>query len=205
MSDARYRSRAALLGYDTIFVEKEYGVFLRLQELAQKLKQHPSAQYSGLDDLVDIMAICHQRHIKLDIGLAPFHADYLEEIRLAGLWNRYEGAKTALTQLIAKRGDPNTRLWDFLGYDKYSTEVVPAEGDSEKSTSWFWEPSHFKIQLGEKILETIYNGSTEYGVRLTPESVERSLKAERIAQASYEERQGNEFLHRLARAEQQTN
>ena len=53
---------------------------------------------------------------------------------------------------------------------------------------WYWEPSHFKQALGEKILATIYQGGNEFGVRLTPDMIESNLERERAAKQIYQAR-----------------
>jgi hypothetical protein len=48
-------------------------------------------------------------------------------------------------------------LWDFSGYNDFSTEAVPAPGDKKSATRWYWESGHFKSSLGDLILARIYD------------------------------------------------
>jgi hypothetical protein len=59
-----------------------------------------------------------------------------------------------------------------MDYSPFSTEPVPAAGDRRTTTRWFWETSHFKKQLGEIMIQTMFGqGAPEFGARLTPETV----------------------------------
>ncbi len=200
MSDTRYRSRSRDLGADSIFIEKDFGLNQALADMKTGLKAQPQAGYAGLDDLADIIRVARDKGVALDIVIAPFHADYLEMLRQNGLWDRYKGAKGALTQLVADQGGGQARLWDFLGFDAYSTEAVPQGKGAE--TQWFWEPSHFKGPLGEKILAVIYHGDTGYGVQLTPQTLAPRLAADDQAAQAYEPTDAA-FKDRMARAQRQ--
>src|SRR5439155_3962184 len=149
----------------------------------------------NIDTLRQIILTCRQNGIALDLALVPRHADYLEALDQSGLWPRYEQVIGALTRLVAADGDDAVRLWDFSGYDTYATEPVPAPTDRSGATRWFWEPSHFKRVLGEKILAAIYRGNTGYGVRLSPATLAEHLQATRQAKLDYR-------ASRLAHSEQ---
>ena len=74
-------------------------------------------------------------------------------------------------------------LWDFYGYDAYSTEPVPAGG---RALRWFIDPDHYTHVLGDIVLRRIFEGTDgSFGVRLTPENIEDHLKQVRGTQASY--------------------
>jgi hypothetical protein len=65
-------------------------------------------------------------------------------------------------------------------------------------TRWFWEPNHFKRTLGEKILATVYHGASDFGVLLTPDTIEARLTADAAAKTAYQDRDDNSH-NRLAR------
>ncbi len=158
--DGGFRAIIARGGYAELFTQKQAANAAAQRALAARLQAEPDSGFNHLDTLSDIIALCRRHHIALDLVIAPFHADYLDSLGQAGLWARYNGAKRAVTSLVAAQanGTDHVALWDFLGYDSYSVDP--------DTTKWFWEPNHFKRALGEKILSVVYHGGTGYGVRL---------------------------------------
>ena len=199
MSEGGFRRVALSDGFDALFLQKDRMLIASFADMAARLKANPDAPLAHLADLEDLIRLCRQHGITLDIAIAPFHADYLDALDRAGLWPRYEQAKRALAVLVAEAGQGQVPLWDFLGYDSFSTEPVPDPGDRSGSTRWFWEPSHFRQRLGEKILATIYRGDRAYGVPLAPGSIDTRLLAERQARRIYRTG-GRAGLDRLVRA-----
>jgi hypothetical protein len=160
--DGGFRADIAKIGTTGLFAQKHAANAEALRMLAEKLQAHPHAALGHLEELTEIITLCRTHHIALDLVISPFHADYLSSLDAAGLKDRMTEAKQALTQLVAAEPG-NIALWDFLGYDAYSTEPIENSG-----MKWFWEPNHFKRALGEKILASVYRGDKSYGVRLTP-------------------------------------
>ena len=189
-SEGGFRAVSAREGYGLMFQQKDEYLAKMMAWLAATLRARPGAPINELDALADMIRLCRDGGIALDLAIAPSHADYLDTIDRAGLWPRYGEAKKQLTRLIAAEGGGAVRLWDFLGYDGYSTEPVPPPGDRAGTMHWYWEPSHFKQVLGEKILATIYRGSNEFGVRLTPDTIDAHLARENDARIV--RRTGNE-------------
>jgi len=125
----------------------------------------------------------------------PYHAEYLALLDKAGLWPQFEMWKRWLTVLARAEGLP---LWDFSGINGYSTESVDALPARGASLEWFWEPAHYRRELGDLILANIWRaycpqGSADaprYGVRLDQigeeaATLEAYLAAQRIARDSY--------------------
>jgi hypothetical protein len=56
---------------------------------------------------------------------------------------------------------------------------------------WYWEPSHFKKELGDIVLQIVLNDRVGaptvagFGVRLTPASLEPHLAVTRAGDAAY--------------------
>ena len=182
--DGGFRAVIARDGYAGLFTQKEAANARAQHDLAMLLAGQPGAGFNHLDTLADIIALCRQHHVALDLVIAPFSANYLDSLDRAGLWPRYAAAKLAVTRLVASQAEKagsRVGLWDFLGYDAYSADP--------DRTKWFWEPNHFKRALGEKILSAIYRGPSDYGVRLTPDMIEDHLAKEAQAKAAFQSRQ----------------
>ena len=190
-SEGGFRAIVATDGYDTYSVRKmnfwsagswhwrrTSGATQRRTERTGRARRSHGAVPSG-------------RGIKLDLAIAPFHADYLDGADAAGLWLRYELAKkqSDFCWSPAKATD-SARLWDFLGYDTYATQpfgslIAPAAHVGSGT-------SHFKGVLGEKILATIYREGQDSGVRLDAR-YDRCASASRYAGESSVSRPGSRF------------
>jgi hypothetical protein len=128
-----------------------------------------------IDAVAAIVAYARVHDLKLTLVIAPHHIDALEVYWRAGLWPRVEQLKAELTALAAQGGAAQgggVTLWDFLDYSPFNTEPVPISGDRRTPTSWFWEPTHFKQQLGEVMIQRMFGtGAPPFGARLTPNTL----------------------------------
>jgi hypothetical protein len=140
----------------------------------------------NLDFVAAMIALARSHDVKLTLVITPHHADTLEIYWRLGLWPRLEQLKAELAALAAEQD--GVTLWDFMDYSPFNTEAIPAAGERRTPTLWFWEPTHFKKQLGELMINEMFGrpasveGSSaqassetsvpELGARLTPENVD---------------------------------
>jgi hypothetical protein len=138
-----------------------------------------------------IVELCRTRGIQLELFAQPMHADLLETLDLLGAWPAYESWKRELVEIgrgEARGRGPAVRVWDFGGYDQFSTETLPASSDRRGHLRWFWEPSHYSKALGNIILTRIFGGpDTGYGVVLTAETIDARLADVRERRKAYRE------------------
>lgn len=128
-----------------------------------------------------ILLLAHQQHIKLRLFIPPAHARQWETIYGAGLWQTWESWKkqlVALNESVAQQSHTQPfELIDFSGYSGYSTENVPREAG--KFMRWYADSAHFLPVLGEIVLQRLLNPTfhtaDDFGVRLTPTSIEKNL------------------------------
>jgi hypothetical protein len=131
----------------------------------QGLLSEAAVPESSWAALRKIIALCRQRGIELTLVIDPVHALLLEGLSCCGDGRAYARWKADLTRLAEAETVP---LWDFTGYSAYTTEPLLAQSDS--SGRWFWEPSHFRKELGDLVLERLFDGpraDPAFGVRLT--------------------------------------
>ena len=139
-----------------------------------------------------ILDFCAAHAIRVILLLSPSHADELEVFDLAGAWNRFEDWKRDLVTLTAEyaRTGARVELWDFCGYDRYSTESVPSD---RESLHWFLNPNHFTRALGNVMVGRIFGAEDhDFGEMLTPENIESHLAAIREQRRQYRERSPDE-------------
>jgi hypothetical protein len=151
-------------------------------------------QPSTLQDMRSIIALAHARHIALKLFISPSHARQWEVIATAGLMDSWGNWKRALVQINIEEAARAHRapfpLWDFSGYNAISTEAVPRDGDMKSTMRWYSDSSHYTIELGNLLLDRM-TGTTvkalpdDFGVLLTPATLENQLAAIRRGHAAY--------------------
>ena len=203
--------------YETIVEREGYGPMFaqRTQENARAYPRKPralfvegtrsSAEWSELDEL---LRLCREHDIRLDLVIYPYHAHLLELIRITGLWPQFEEWKRELVRRIETDGSDvattQVRLWDFSGYHRYASERAPRLGDRTTRVAWYWELGHFKKALGDEMLRVVFGigAKSDFGVTLSTKTVEPRLDWIRRDQAAYEASHVEDiaYLEALARS-----
>ena len=140
---------------------------------------------SQIDDLHAIVELCRVNDIRAIIVINPIHVNLLETYSRLGYWQAFENWKRELVSMTMPLGDErrppvNIELWDFSEYDQYSTTDLP------QATDWFWDSNHYTRRLGDLMLRRIFtSGDPEFGVRLSPDTIEQHLQMTRERQLQY--------------------
>ncbi|GMV80947.1 MAG: hypothetical protein AMXMBFR7_21310 [Planctomycetota bacterium] len=180
----------------------------------------PYGRYEYSTDRVErfqsVVEGCRAHGIRLTVVILPIHAIQLEAIRSAGLWDSFEQWKRDLTRIVSdsargESGAPPPELWDFTAYSGFNAEPFPPEGDTETKMRWYWESSHFRMELGDLVLYRIHGQTPpdgalpdDWGIRLTPQSVEARIVQLRHEQEAWLARNADEveFVARMRRESQ---
>ncbi len=143
-----------------------------------------------------IVEFCRDYHIDLRIFITPEHAHQAEISAAVGAWPSVEEAKRNLVRLLADDaashpGKPPVPLYDFSGYNSVTIEPLPEPG-SRNEMKYYWDSSHFKEIVGDFILDRLFGISRrghpvpeDFGVLLTPATVETELDRIRAGRAAY--------------------
>ena len=130
-----------------------------------------SIDFHSVATFIEMM---HARGVEVILFINPYHADYLEIIWKAGLWPLFSEWKQRLTALVADSGS-SAEIWDFSLLNRYTMEPPPTRQAGEVSLVWFWEPAHYRSELGDLILQDILDsgptGRDRVGVRLSPQEL----------------------------------
>ncbi len=157
-------------GVHDLFAQKDNFELARAVE-RKRILANWHGPLSYMDVIRKIIVLAKAHGIKLTLVLTPHHGDALEIYWRSGLWPRIEQLKSELAAVVAEQGGDVT-LWDFMDYSKFTTEAIPASGDRRTQTKWFWEPTHFKKQLGSIMIGRMFDGSSvDFGAKLTPQTV----------------------------------
>lgn len=144
-------------------------------------------QYANaMSDLRAILELCRARGTHVMLLVNPVHASRLELLDQLGYWTAYENWKrdlVALAERYSGGGLKQTQLWDFSGYDSYSTESVPPDGHEMR---WYDDSDHYNIALGHMEISRLFgSGDPNFGTLLTNENIESHLMAIRAQQRQY--------------------
>lgn len=121
------------------------------------------------------------KKIRLTIFINPYHYTYLETINNAGYWPEFERFKSSLIDTVKEYGNGKVDLWDFAIYSNYTVSSVPKKETKKQSFHWFWEPAHYKAELGELMLADIFGNQCvvdkiePVGVNLNEVNIETHL------------------------------
>lgn len=137
----------------------------------------PSTFRRQLAVLERIFELAREHKSMVKLFVPPSHAYELENLRTHGLWGDFERWKLEMTLAVERANQAQpfavpVTLTDFSGYHSIATEVVPAPGDKTSVMRWYWEPIHYREELGERIVEDLFShGAPALGVDLTSDSI----------------------------------
>ena len=106
---------------------------------------------NAFKDFQSIVELCNENNIKLHIcilPLYPLHYDCFNSCQ-----NAYDDWKFKLSSIV--------QIYDFTCFDE---NFINRQN--------FWDTSHAKLILGDKILNSIHSGNLEFGEIITPENVQ---------------------------------
>ena len=139
------------------------GISKRLLKIYHQRQLHPIDIRQKRADLYlayeQILRLAHRDRINLVMFVPPTHAVYLEIRKMAGLWQDFKTWREKIVEInnrVAREMNrPPFPIWDFSGFNEYTEEEVPAEGEL-REMNWYWESSHFKRKLGDIIFRRMF-------------------------------------------------
>ncbi|WP_152571575.1 hypothetical protein [Legionella norrlandica] len=156
-----------------------------------------------IDYLQKIITICENNNTELILILAPEHVRLLETYKLLDLWDIYEQWQEELTRIIVahnqKYPDSKFALWGFNNINSITTEELPNKEDATTKMHWFWDPQHFKNELGNLILSTVLMLKNEsrisnFSTLLTKANMQEKLERDRVALGEWERAHTEEVI-----------
>jgi len=112
-----------------------------------------------LEAIKRVIEMAAKKEIKLTLFINPYHYSYLEIIRSSGYWNEFESFKKNIQKAVKKYGQERVKFWDFSIYSAYTVTLTPKKDIKSSGNRWFWEPAHYKKELGDLMLESIFGKS----------------------------------------------
>lgn len=143
-------------------IEGPHALFAqKMQELRAKysrpwhLRDSDGKLNPAFDDLDAFLALVGGRGIKVYLFTNPFHEMYWELFRNQGHMPVYDEWMRAMEALARKHANSSVVLWDFSMDSMYLHEPVPGSGVKSGPLQWFWEPAHYRQQLGDLMIEAM--------------------------------------------------
>lgn len=115
--------------------------------------------------------------------IPPAHARVYETLFVQNRWTDYRQWKKLLVltniHVAATHNQTPFPIWDFSGYNSFSTEPVPVMMDKTTRMQWFYDSVHIKPDLGRKVLDTMMLKPSDntFGMLLTINNVETQLQS----------------------------
>jgi hypothetical protein len=184
-TNADFAEAARVEGLNSVFAQKDVYDLVAVPEF-QRTLAHWQGPMPNMDIIQQMIRFCVAHDLTLTMILGSSHADQMEMFRRAGLWPRVEQIKTDLATLVAAVHSGTITAWDFVEYDRYTTEHVPPPGDMRSKIAFFWEPMHFRHALGDLMLQRVFHGTpADFGAPLTLATVAARNQAVRDQQRAY--------------------
>ncbi len=142
--------------------------------------QYMDTKRDSFEDFKQILNICHEKNIKLDIIFGPSHIRMWESLDYYlgfDTWLQWKKSVVIFNEKIAKlHGKKPFKIFDFSTYNEFTNEDVPK--DKMAKMKWHWESSHYKDVLGTKVLNVL-QGKEKYenfGVELSVDNIDEHLQ-----------------------------
>ena len=144
--------------------------------------------------LQDIVALSAKHGVQLKLIINPIHARQTYALAAAGLWPLYEDWKRDLVA-TAQHSPDLVSLWDFSGVSFCTAESMPPDANAAPAMRWYRESSHFRLALGNRVLDRVYGRPDDgacpgLGQSLEPATLSKALAAQRAALRNWLETHG---------------
>lgn len=165
-------------GYRRVTRRVEYNV-------ADRLRMVDWNSYERRMHLMDalIADACLQGTV-IKLFISPVHARHLVLLNEVGLTEKSFQWKRTLTEIVSRHQvfGCDVALLDFGRITTYATEPFPDIDNHAHSMKWYWDSGHYKPALGLLVLQRLFHeaaSSAEFGLALTPATIDQSVKAEK--------------------------
>lgn len=206
-----YLSIIATEGQAVLFEQKNSELADRLVGNGSILHNFGQSSSEPLEALKRFLDWANGEKVDVILFINPYHVDYLSLIAVTGKWHLFEQWKRDLAAVATEKAVP---LWDFNSIDSYSTGAPPAAGNHKDHLPWFWEPAHYRKELGDLMLAKmegtnckVTGGSAPLGTLLSETTIDTHLDVLRRGMADFRHTHAERYaiLSRLASKAQPAN
>jgi len=156
-------------GANAFFVEK-MSVMENKYSKDWSLKYNNGSPSQSYALLASFLEIAKKKDIKVILFTNPFHQNFWDLLQDNNLYETHQVWLDEVQTLISNVGASDTSLWDFSADSEYIHEKVPASHLKGNPLTWFWEPAHYRKELGDLMLDRMLadqcQTESKFGVRL---------------------------------------
>ena len=109
----------------------------------------------------NFIKMAYKNNIQLILSITPSHASFYELLQLTKFKNHFNNWLKNIISINEKTAisfnKPAFNVYNFSGYNSFTTERIPAINNIETGMSWFWESLHFKKELSYHMLDRIFD------------------------------------------------
>lgn len=169
-------------GHHNKFLLSEAGY--RTHDYSSKIRdEHQLEHFKAFSRL---LIKAHKNNVQTILFISPSHARQWEVLDSTIGFDKLEKWKRNIVEINEKTaknmGKRPFVIWDFSSYNELTTEPVPPLNDHTTQMEWWWDSNHYKIKLGNIILDRMFNTNfhngmdyPDFGVKLTSENIEQHL------------------------------
>lgn len=149
-----------------------------------KIYRYKDTQKDSFPDFEEIIKLCYENNIELDIVFGPSHIRQWEALNYyLGIDNWFQWKKDVVISVdeIAKKYNKEPfRIMDFSVYHLLTAESIPV--DKNIQMKYHWEASHYKNELGLIVLDRLIanSESKDFGVELNIKNIDQHLEQQKI-------------------------
>ncbi len=140
-----------------------------------------------------LLRASYEAGVDMRLFISPSQVYLYEGLDAFGLWQRWEDWKRVMVRIneeeAERAGVAAFPLWDFSGYNRFSRVTAPDEAGKDNGFEYFWDPGHYRIRLGDLILDRVLAGKRieGFGVLLDSQMLDSHLADIRADRQSYRE------------------
>jgi hypothetical protein len=179
-------------GYASVFLQKDIANIKNFSRRPKGIFDSGGFTSQNLEDLRTVIRLCKQNGIDLKLVIYPYHAHLLEIFRITGQWPSFGNWKRELVKIVAEESSSlektSVTLWDFSQFSEITEETTPSNSNQKTKMKWYWEAGHFKKELGDLVLNRVFNhpGAWQiFGVNLNLSNLEKIIATERVREMDY--------------------
>lgn len=163
-----------------LFSQKLAFVEDKLTQQAWRLESKEGSPISPkFEKLAQLIKQAHKRNIELKLFINPYHYTYLQKINDLGHFELYLDWKKKLSTFMGMKENRHISVIDFSGFNHFTTSA-PQLNEPFKPMQWYWEPAHYKRELGDEMLKRLYTEENiRFGIELSNTSIDNILEKER--------------------------
>lgn len=133
-------------------LEKKYSSPWYLRDTNGQLAQ-------SFDDISAFLAMATKRGVEVYLFTNPFHESYWELMEEQSLMSVYADWMQSMTELVRAHQGRSVSMWNFSQNSVYIHEKIPGRGVKTGPLNWFWEPAHYRRELGDIMVDAMFSES----------------------------------------------